>query len=123
VAVQDSLLIITVALSILGVAVAWFFGDLVEQSANLNWKTYVGGIRVGDEVPLSSKAISLFVVCFPALNILSAYPLNVILLGNNLMAIAYGNSIDEAKVSNASLFPFVSPQRVWGPLTLLPPYL
>lgn len=120
---RDSLLIIAVALSMLGVAVAWFFGDLVEQSANLNWKTYVGGIHVGDETALSAKAVSLFVVCFPALNILSAYPLNVILLGNNLMAIAYGKNIDEAKVSNSSPLPFVSRQRIWGPLTMLPTYL
>jgi amino acid permease len=105
---KDSLLIITIALSILGFAVAWYFGDLVEQSANLHWKTYVGGIRAGEEVPLSAKAISLFVVCFPALNILSAYPLNVILLGNNLMAIAYGNRIDEAKVSYSYHCPFGS---------------
>ena len=98
---RDALLIVTVALSLLGIAVASYFGFLVEESANLNWSTFVGGIQVETEqVPLWARVISLFVLCFPALNVLSAYPINAILLGNNLMAITYGTNDTVHRVSS-----------------------
>ena len=97
---RDALAIVTAALSFLGVFVAWYFGDLVEQSANLNWSTFVGGIQAGsEEAPFWARSISLFVLCFPALNVLSAYPINAILLGNNLMAITYGTNDTDHRVS------------------------
>ena len=73
-------LVCAVAFWSLGFTVSWFFGENVEQSCNLLWINYTGG-----HPNLWSKAISYFVVLFPAVNILSAYPLNAIVLGNNLL--------------------------------------
>eukprot|EP00563_Minutocellus_polymorphus_P017560 CAMPEP_0197726256 /NCGR_PEP_ID=MMETSP1434-20131217/14526_1 /TAXON_ID=265543 /ORGANISM="Minutocellus polymorphus, Strain CCMP3303" /LENGTH=520 /DNA_ID=CAMNT_0043312127 /DNA_START=75 /DNA_END=1634 /DNA_ORIENTATION=+ len=74
-------LVCAVAFWTLGFAVSWFFGDGVEQSCNLLWTTYTGG----HPSAIWPKAVSYFVVLFPAVNIISAYPLNAIVLGNNLV--------------------------------------
>lgn len=45
-----------------------------------------------------AKAVSLYVMCFPALDVVSAFPLNAITLGNNMMGSAYGKRIHEVEV-------------------------
>lgn len=40
--------------------------------------------------PLYAQIFTLFVVIFPSLDVASAYPLNAVTLGNNLMATYYG---------------------------------
>ena len=76
-------------------SVAWFFGDEVEQSSNINWlnfelKPYFLG-----------STISLYVVLFPALDVISAFPLNSVVLGSSLMAAAVGGTHDSAYVVSA----------------------
>ena len=74
-------LVCAVAFWTLGFTVSWFFGNGVEQSCNLLWTNYTGGYPSA----VWSRAVSYFVVLFPAANIISAYPLNAIVLGNNLL--------------------------------------
>ena len=76
------------------------FGEDIKQSSNLHWNEYVGGTghlgRYGWEgSALWSQAISIFVVVFPALNCISSFPLNAIVLGNNMMATIYGDNVRE----------------------------
>lgn len=99
---QDAIIVVCIACWVLGAVVAHYFGDEIEQSANLNWSKYVGGTgRLSDDgsgkwvdVAFWVRATSWFIVCFPALNVMSAYPLNAIVLGNNLLVGACGSSAE-----------------------------
>jgi hypothetical protein len=102
----------------IGVAVAWFFGKRISSQCNLNWSGYVGclpapeGYVVGTSGaadcksaatwtpgcvdvsarPAYATAIAYAVLLFPALDVLSAFPLNALTLGNNLMSCAFGDA-------------------------------
>ena len=43
------------------------------------------------------RLVAYFVVCFPALDVVSAFPLNGITLGNNLMVMWFGSRIAEVE--------------------------
>jgi len=47
-------------------------------------------VATAELAPLYARLFTLFVVIFPSLDVASAYPLNAITLGNNLMATYYG---------------------------------
>ncbi len=80
------------------------FGDKIKQSANLNWKDFRGGTgtRADDgtyvDVALWAKFISSYILCFPALDVISAFPLCAITLGNNILGAFHGNNIHEIEV-------------------------
>lgn len=94
----------TLAYSLLGWRLGSVLGTSIEQSANLNWKDYRGGYPLPsspddrDKLPWWVKAIAVYVVCFPALDVLSAFPLNAITLGNNLLGAVYGKEVHKAEV-------------------------
>lgn len=75
---------------VIGMVISLYFGDQVNSQCNLNWKDYVGcskienGHRVGS-VPWWAHLIRIVVLIFPALDVMSAFPLNAVTLGNNLM--------------------------------------
>jgi len=102
---RTTLVLCSVLFWTLGYFIASFFGHNVEQSTNLNWKDYVGGTgrpkddnnwNAGwEDTALWADALSLFVVAFPALNVVSSFPLNAIVLGNNLMAAVQGEDVHE----------------------------
>lgn len=75
--------------SILGASVAICFGSKVEPSANINWGTFASPYGTNDRL---YKSIGYFVVISPALDVISAYPLNSIALGNNLMDVRCGSA-------------------------------
>ena len=95
----------TIAYAFIGLVLGSAFGENVEQSSNLNWKGFTGGTAVlnndGQIISVAwwAKAISLYVLCFPALDVISAFPLNAITLGNNMMGSFYGKRIHEVEVS------------------------
>mmetsp|Transcript_22364 Transcript_22364/g.46359 ORF Transcript_22364/g.46359 Transcript_22364/m.46359 type:complete len:432 (-) Transcript_22364:2011-3306(-) len=103
----DTFLITGALFWLLGYSVTTYFGHNVEQSANLNWATYVGGTgwpsqddpSVWVHVALWARNISAFVLGFPAINVISSFPLQAVALGNNLMAAVYGKAVHEAEVS------------------------
>lgn len=45
-----------------------------------------------------ARAVSLYVLCFPAADVVSAFPLNAITLGNNMMGSYYGGRIHQVEV-------------------------
>jgi hypothetical protein len=47
-------------------------------------------LRGEEPVPVYAKLIALFVVIFPSIDVASAFPLNAVTLGNNLMSAYYG---------------------------------
>lgn len=117
---RTTLVLCSVLFWTLGYFVSSFFGHNVEQSTNLNWKDYVGGTgrpkddnnwNAGwEDTAVWADALSLFVVTFPALNVVSSFPLNAIVLGNNLMAAVYGEDVHEheANIKYRVLFRLLS---------------
>mmetsp|Transcript_30360 Transcript_30360/g.55006 ORF Transcript_30360/g.55006 Transcript_30360/m.55006 type:complete len:597 (+) Transcript_30360:137-1927(+) len=93
----------TIAYALIGLILGSNFGGNIEQSSNLNWKNFSGGTAVynddGQIISIAwwAKAISLYVLCFPALDVISAFPLNAITLGNNMMGSFYGKRIHEVE--------------------------
>jgi len=78
----------------IGLVLGRAFGKGIEQSSNLNWKDYGVG---WDDGAWWAKAVSLYIVCFPALDVISAFPLNAITLGNNILSAFYGRKIHEVE--------------------------
>merc|ERR1712227_932379 len=77
-----------------------YFGSDVDDSCNLNWANFNGGYndRASDaELPWWVNGIRYFIVLFPSLDVLSVYPLNNIMLSNNLMATIYSDRMDSAQ--------------------------
>eukprot|EP01029_Cantina_marsupialis_P018349 TRINITY_DN4207_c0_g1_i3.p1 TRINITY_DN4207_c0_g1~~TRINITY_DN4207_c0_g1_i3.p1 ORF type:complete len:207 (+),score=59.29 TRINITY_DN4207_c0_g1_i3:74-694(+) len=68
-----------------GLILSLYFGTSVKDSCNLNWKHYTAGYSA-DGKPFWVGAIEYIVVLFPAIDVLSAFPLCAIALGNNLLA-------------------------------------
>jgi hypothetical protein len=92
----------------LGLILAVYFGEDVAGQCNLKWRDYVGcvaphpdgsAITVADQTPLA-KVVSFVILIFPALDVLSAYPLNAVTLGNNLLSACYGH-VDSAEEREA----------------------
>ena len=115
---QSTFVISGLGYTFIGICVGYFFGVNINESSNLNWKEYRGGTgelvteldsegniiqTVWTNVAWWAKTISFFIVSFPALDVASAFPLNAITLGNNLLNSFYG---DESHVVEASLFFF-----------------
>eukprot|EP00559_Dactyliosolen_fragilissimus_P007212 CAMPEP_0184864074 /NCGR_PEP_ID=MMETSP0580-20130426/13620_1 /TAXON_ID=1118495 /ORGANISM="Dactyliosolen fragilissimus" /LENGTH=440 /DNA_ID=CAMNT_0027362711 /DNA_START=348 /DNA_END=1667 /DNA_ORIENTATION=- len=101
---RDAIVVVGFACWLLGMIAAYYFGPNIAQSSNLNWNAYVGGTGRPSNcdnsggycdwigVSIWAIAIRFFIVCIPAFNVLSAYPLNAIVLGNNILSGISGSS-------------------------------
>lgn len=69
--------ICSLSYGLIAVFVAHYFGPEMAQSSNLEWDGY-GRTDFG-------KAVGTYVLLFPALDVASAFPLNAITLGNNML--------------------------------------
>ncbi|RYG53177.1 hypothetical protein EON66_08905 [archaeon] len=111
----------------IGFFVAYFFGSDINAQCNLNWRSYVGCMHppavYGNATlpgapcssaaswgptcvsvsgrPASASIISFIVLIFPALDVLSAFPLNAITLGNNLMSACLGEAAVQPPAADA----------------------
>lgn len=99
-----------VAYGLLGIVGAFYFGEDVYQSANLNWHnyhggtgTYIPGVHEDDKMAWINIApwaqcIRTFVVIFPAIDVVSAYPLYAYTLGNTLLGLLHADNVQELQV-------------------------
>ena len=72
--------------SALGMTVAFYYGGYIPQTCTIAWANYTGGHDApGESKPAWANFISYLVVLFPPIDIVSAFPLNAITLGNNLL--------------------------------------
>eukprot|EP01088_Endostelium_zonatum_P022051 TRINITY_DN911_c1_g2_i2.p1 TRINITY_DN911_c1_g2~~TRINITY_DN911_c1_g2_i2.p1 ORF type:complete len:545 (+),score=82.65 TRINITY_DN911_c1_g2_i2:88-1635(+) len=70
---------------ILGVLCATYFGSHTHQVASLNWVNYKGlKFSPAGSTFWLAKGVSVFVVLFPVITVVSAFPLMAITLGNNI---------------------------------------
>lgn len=93
------------AYSLIGIVLGYAFGDNIEQSANLNWASYTGG-TVDGSAAWWAMLIRSYIILFPAIDVLSAYPLNAITLGNNMLSAFYGRKIHEVEDDRWARIPF-----------------
>ncbi len=93
----------------LGLILAVYFGSDVAGQCNLKWRDYVGcvsphadgsPVTIADQTAFA-KVVSFVILIFPALDVLSAYPLNAITLGNNLLSACYGHADREEEEAAA----------------------
>jgi len=88
-----------IAYLILGLTLGFAFGDNISQSSNLNWRFFhanTGHLAEQGNIAGAAwwtKAISIYIMIFPAIDVISAYPLNAITLGNNLFGAWAGKDI------------------------------
>ena len=80
------LLTTMVLYSALGMTVAFYYGGYIPQTCTIAWASYTGGHdALGESKPGWANFIGYLVVLFPPIDIISAFPLNAITLGNNLL--------------------------------------
>jgi len=88
---------------VLGLSLGAAFGETVEQSSNLSWSYFHANTGHWDDqgnlvgAAPWTRAVSMYVVLFPAIDVVSAYPLSAITLGNNLFGAYYGKRIHEVE--------------------------
>ncbi len=93
----------TTAYLILGLSLASAFGNGIEQSSNLNWKIFHAGTGQVDSqgkivgAAFWTRVVSMYIMLFPAIDVVSAFPLNAITFGNSLFGAAYGKRIHEVE--------------------------
>mmetsp|Transcript_17329 Transcript_17329/g.29304 ORF Transcript_17329/g.29304 Transcript_17329/m.29304 type:complete len:427 (+) Transcript_17329:273-1553(+) len=83
-----------VGYTVMAACVSLYFWDNTLSSSNLNWAYFVGNRNANGSIPLYAYFISNFIILFPAVDVASAYPLNALTLGNNLMSSYFGEKID-----------------------------
>jgi hypothetical protein len=76
---------------LLATIIAYYFGNDVKSQASLSWEGYVGCVALDmpSEEAFAQRNwftvfLSEFILIFPALDVLSAFPLNAMTLSNNL---------------------------------------
>jgi len=88
---RTTFLLCAMAYILVGVSVPLATGQTVAQSSNVMWSNFRAGTGELNEdgeyvgVVWWAQAISFFVVTFPAIDVISAFPLNAIVLGSNLL--------------------------------------
>ncbi|KAL9658360.1 hypothetical protein ABK040_015680 [Willaertia magna] len=71
---------------LLGIVLAVYYGDNIQATCSLNFSFYRGGKPFGISAPWWADIIIYLIILFPAIDVLSAFPLNGITLGNNMHA-------------------------------------
>ncbi|CAM9101584.1 unnamed protein product [Heterosigma akashiwo] len=77
--------------ALIGCSVAYYFGPEVAPTANVMWETF--GAAEGGVL----RGAGLFVLLFPALDVVGIFPLNAIAAAQNLMAATYHDRMDKAE--------------------------
>lgn len=76
----------------IGCVLGSIFGNNIQQSSNLHWESYTTGNN-----GTYDYIISWFVLCFPAIDVCSAFPLCAITLGNNVLGTVFGRRVHEVE--------------------------
>jgi amino acid permease len=68
----------------LAVAAFSYFGQSIKSSSNLNWVVFISQSPTSPTSHWFMRCISSFIILYPAINVISSFPLNAITLGNQL---------------------------------------
>ena len=91
--------------TLVGVTISLYFGSATNETCSLNWTDYHGG-NTGN--PWWAKFISKMVVLFPPLDIISAFPLNVLTLGNSMLAMFIAKPEHQKRRKNVIMFRLIA---------------
>lgn len=72
--------------ALLGTTLSAYYGPNTMPTITLNFGFFRGGASWEEPVQLWAKVVIFIIVIFPAVDVLSAFPLNAITLGNNMFA-------------------------------------
>ena len=89
---QCTALVCVIGYAMIGISVALAFGSAVEESCNINWVSYESSTPPDELLHWLTMGVKFYIVMFPALDVLSAFPLMAITLGNNMFSCLYGHS-------------------------------
>eukprot|EP00752_Nemacystus_decipiens_P009075 g8103.t1 len=83
----------------ISLATAYYFGKAVDGSCNVNWTNYSPQADgpAASLLATAGRLLAYFVVLFPAMDVTSVYPLNVMVVANNMMAAVYNDHVDNAE--------------------------
>ncbi|CAM9330066.1 unnamed protein product [Hapterophycus canaliculatus] len=83
----------------ISVSTAYYFGKSVNGSCNVNWTNYApnGDGPASSLLATAGRLLAYFVVLFPAMDVMSVFPLNVMVVANNMMAAVYNDHVDNAE--------------------------
>lgn len=79
-----TIIVCFIGYSSIGVMVSFYFGENILSSCNLNWSSPTLSLS---SLPISNRLIALYIIIFPALDVISAFPLNAITLGSIIIII------------------------------------
>jgi len=68
----------------LAIAAFSYFGQSIKSSSNLNWVVFISQPPTSPTTHWLMRCISSFIILYPAINVISSFPLNAITLGNSL---------------------------------------
>jgi len=77
-----------------GITISLFFGGHTESPCTLAWRGFMGFDDVNEQ-PVWAAIVSWFIVLFPAIDIASAYPLNVVTMANTIEAAVIPQHLQE----------------------------
>lgn len=101
-----TILLCLIAYSTIGSVISIYFGNTIKSSSNLMWISFNGYDSNVDTTPVYARVIASYVVCFPGIDVASAFPLCAITLGNNLMSSYYGQNTAEMENDRAARITF-----------------
>ena len=79
--------VLGIAYLAMGLTFAFYFGPSIGSQSNLIYVHYLGCATGTSPAPMWARIISFVILIFPALDVVSAYPLNAITVGNNLQTL------------------------------------
>ena len=80
--------------TLLGIVVSFAFLSLINENATLDWNYFTGAAH-----NIAVRIISYFIILFPSLDIISAYPLVVTAVANNLYLVLMRRDTSEAMLT------------------------
>jgi amino acid permease len=97
---RSTIVCTSIMYTILGIVLGITFGMSTEQSANINWHNCYPHSTWEESTLFIRffKIICYYILLFPVLDVLSAFPLNAITLGNNMFGAIYGRNIHQVEV-------------------------
>ena len=89
-----------------GASCALYFGSAIESQVNVNFSHYRGGALAGDAVPWWATAIAYYAALFPALDVISMFPLCCVSLASTWRATLLAHSATARQASPRALRAF-----------------
>jgi len=104
-----AMFLVSALIFLLGVAISYSFGDKTASPANILWTDYKLPFATCDSAACvsASKCVEVLILFFPALDVLSIYSVNVIILTNNIMEGMWGMEWRTLMVEGAESTPLL----------------